>query len=328
MIRHNGFTALFVLLALLAAPFATCASAQTFTDAAKAGEDYKIQGEYLGKVKAENGEVTRGVQVIALGDGKFHAVGYSGGLPGEGWKRGDEKVECDGELKDGAVVFKHDNVVGTLKGGVIDVAVDGNRVGELKKIERKSPTLGQKPPEGAIVLFDGTGVDKWNNGQLTEDKLLRATNVETKEKFGDHTLHIEFRTPFMPKARGQGRGNSGVYLQSRYELQVLDSFGLDGADNECGGIYSINKPIVNACLPPLAWQTYDIEFKAAKYDAAGKKIENARATIKHNGITIHDNLELTKGTPGRHPEGPGPDAIFMQDHGNPVAFRNIWVVKK
>jgi hypothetical protein len=218
--------------------------------------------------------------------------------------------------------------VGILKDGVIKVTIDGNEVGELKKVERKSPTLGAKPPEGAIVLFDGSGVDKWTNGRLTDEKLLAATNVETKEKFGDHTLHIEFRTPFMPKARGQGRGNSGVYMQSRYELQVLDSFGLDGENNECGGIYQIAKPIVNACLPPLVWQTYDIEFKAAKYDDSGKKIENARATIKHNGITIHDNLELPKGTPGRHPEGPGPDAIFMQDHGNPVAFRNIWVVKK
>ena len=144
----------------------------------------------------------------------------------------------------------------------------------------------------------------------------------------DHTLHIEFRTPFMPKARGQGRGNSGVYLQGRYECQVLDSFGLEGENNECGGIYTVAEPIVNMCFPPLAWQTYDIDFTAAKYDADGKKIENARVTIKHNGVLIHDNVELRSPPPATSPEGPGPEACIMQDHGNPVAFRNIWVVEK
>ena len=328
MSRTSSFAALAVLLGLLAAPLMTCATAQTFTDAAKAGDDYKIQGEYVGTIKTDDGEVKRGAQVIALGDGKFQAVGYAGGLPGDGWKRGDEMVKCEGALKDGVVTLAHDNVVGTLKDGIIKVAVDGKECGELKKVERKSPTIDAKPPAGALVLFDGSGVDQWVNGKLTEDKLLAPSNVETKEKFGDHTLHIEFRTPFMPKARGQSRGNSGVYMQGRYELQVLDSFGLEGENNECGGIYQIAKPIVNGCLPPLAWQTYDIEFTAAKYDAAGKKTANARVTIKHNGITIHDNLELPKETPGWHKEGPGPDGIFLQNHGNPVAFRNIWVVKK
>lgn len=305
------------------------ASAQTYTDPDKAGDDYKIQGEYLGTLKDGDSEAKRGAQVIALGDGKFKGIGYSGGLPGEGWKRGDETYEAKGELKDGSVTFKFDGYEGVLKDGVIKVNVEGKSVGELKKVERKSPTLGAKPPEGALVLYgDKEDVDKWNNGKVSEDGYLMATNTETKEKFDDFTLHIEFRTPFMPKASGQGRGNSGVYIQSRYELQVLDSFGLAGADNECGGIYSINKPIVNAALPPLVWQTYDIDFKAAKYDESGKKKENARVTVKHNGITIHDDQELKHGTPGRHAEGPSPDAIFLQDHGNPVVFRNIWIIKK
>lgn len=305
------------------------ASAQTFTEPDKAGDDYKIQGEYLGTLKDGDSEAKRGAQVIALGEGRFKGIGYSGGLPGEGWKRGDETYEAKGELKDGSVTFKFDGYEGVLKDGVIKVNVEGKSIGELKKVERKSPTLGAKPPEGALVLYGGKeDVDKWNNGKVSEDGYLMATNVETKEKFQDFTLHIEFRTPFMPKAGGQGRGNSGVYIQSRYELQVLDSFGLAGADNECGGIYSINKPIVNAALPPLVWQTYDIDFKAAKYDESGKKKENARVTVKHNGITIHDDQELKHGTPGRHAEGPAPDAIFLQDHGNPVVFRNIWIIKK
>ncbi len=148
------------------------------------------------------------------------------------------------------------------------------------------------------------------------------------EKLGDHQLHIEFRTPFKPLARGQARGNSGVYVQSRYEVQVLDSFGLSGEDNECGGIYKIAKPRLNMCFPPLTWQTYDIDFVAAKYDQSGKKTSNAIITIKHNGVTIHDKLELKSGTPGRLPEGPTPEPLYLQGHGNPVVYRNIWVVKK
>jgi hypothetical protein len=131
----------------------------------------------------------------------------------------------------------------------------------------------------------------------------------------------------MPTARGQARGNSGVYAQGRYEVQVLDSFGLEGLDNECGGIYSIDQPSVNACFPPLSWQTYDIDFTAAQYDDAGTKTKNGRITVRHNGIVIHDRIELKHGTPGFHEEGPGPDSLFLQDHGNPVVYRNIWVVE-
>jgi hypothetical protein len=318
-----------VALAALLLMTTACVKAQTFTDPQKAGADYAIQGEYTGSLKADNGDEKWGLQLIALGDGKFRGVGFKGGLPGDGWSRGDESHAAEGALKDGAVTLTHEDITVTIKDGQATVNSGGNDLGVLKKVERKSPTLGAKPPEGAIVLFSGKeDLDKWNDAKLSDDGYLAASNEETKEKFGDHTLHIEFRTPFMPQARGQGRGNSGVYLQSRYELQVLDSFGLDGKDNECGGIYSINPPIVNACLPPLTWQTYDIDFTAAKYDDSGKKITNARATIKQNGILIHDDQELTHGTPGRHSEGPGPDAVFLQYHGNPVVYRNIWILKK
>ncbi len=210
----------------------------------------------------------------------------------------------------------------SVKGG------DGQEVAKLTKVLRESPTLGATPPAGAKVLFDGTSADEFENGKLVDGEYLGATNCASKLKLGDHKMHIEFRTPFMPQARGQGRGNSGVYVQGRYEVQVLDSFGLEGKNNECGGIYSISEPALNMCFPPLSWQTYDIDFTAAKYDDSGKKTKNARVTIKHNGITIHDDIELTHGTPGRHPEGPEPDALFLQNHGNPVVFRNIWVVQK
>lgn len=176
------------------------------------------------------------------------------------------------------------------------------------------------------MLFDGSSAEHFERGKLAMGDLL-AADCETKHKFGSHKLHIEFRTPFKPKARGQARGNSGVYIQGRYECQVLDSFGLEGENNECGGIYSISRPAVNACFPPLTWQTYDIDFTAARYDG-DRKVHNARVTIRHNGIVIHKDLELPHGTPGKNPEGPGPDVIYLQGHGNPVVYRNIWVVEQ
>mgnify|MGYP001209492524 CR=1 FL=1 len=154
----------------------------------------------------------------------------------------------------------------------------------------------------------------------------KAGSLVSKALFGDQRLHIEFRTPFMPEARGQGRGNSGVYLQGRYEVQVLDSYGLEGLDNECGGIYKVARPRVNMCAPPLRWQTYDIDFRAPVFDAQGAKTANARITVRHNGVPIHENVELPGATGGGEAanlERPGP--LLLQDHGNPVQFRNIWV---
>jgi hypothetical protein len=295
-----------------------------FTNAADAGPDFALQGEYAGMV----GDQKWGVQVVALGEGKFDVVGYRGGLPGAGWRRGDDTKPGQGEIKDGAVEVTGDTWTAKIKDGLMTVMHGENKAGELKKTERKSPTLGASPPAAAIVLFDGTSADAFEKGQLVEGNLLGATGCVSKHPFGDHSLHIEFRTPFMPESRGQARGNSGVYVQGRYEVQVLDSFGLAGADNECGGIYKQSKPLVNMCFPPLSWQTYDIDFTAAKYDDSGKKTTNARITVKHNGVVIHDQLELTAATPGYRPEGPGKLGLFLQNHGNPVVFRNIWAVDK
>lgn len=318
--------ALATLYSLLCGLLVAADQNPAYTNAKDAGPDFAVQGEYVGAAPEDSNEKS-GAQVIALGDGKFDVVAFKGGLPGAGWSRGDETKRGTGELKDGVVHIKGDDWEATIQEGVLAVMQDGKKVAELKKIERKSPTLGAKPPEGATVLFDGTTADHFENGKLVEDNLLSASNPESKLKLGDHSLHLEFRTPFMPKSRGQARGNSGVYVQGRYEVQVLDSFGLEGKDNECGGIYSISEPAVNMCLPPLSWQTYDFDFKSAKYDGDGKKTENARVTIKHNGVVIHDDLELKSGTPGRHPEGPEKKGVYLQDHGNPVVFRNIWVVE-
>jgi hypothetical protein len=245
----------------------------------------------------------------------------------------------DGALEGDAVIFKNAVWEATVANGELRGKSADGQVQVLKRVERQSPTLGAKPPAGAIVLFDGTNGDAWTGGKPRKGEKERDSNMDrdgnlmcgvlSKREFGDFTLHVEFRTPFIPAARGQGRGNSGVYLQDRYEVQVLDSFGLKGENNECGGLYTKHKPRVNMCFPPLSWQTYDIDFESAKWDADGKKTKNAIVTVKHNGVLIHDHAEVDDATrsSGRK-DGPGPGPIQLQNHGNPVVFRNIWIVER
>jgi len=299
---------------------------------AAADPDFAVQGDYVGDVKDDKGNAGRiGVQVIALGGGKFDAVLYLGGLPGDG---ADMKrpVKLTGQRDGDKTLFANKDGKIEVSGGTITAYGADGKVGwSITKTHRKSSTLGAKPPKGAVVLFDGTkeSLKNWRKGaRITDDGLLMQ-GVTSEPTFGDQTLHVEFRTPYQPHARGQGRGNSGLYLQGRFEVQVLDSFGLEGGNNECGGIYGIKAPNVNMCLPPLSWQTYDVEFTAAKFDANGKKTANARMTVRHNGVLIHDSVELphtTTAAPVK--EGPTPGPIHLQDHGCPVWYRNIWVVAK
>lgn len=305
----------------------------TYTDpdkAEKTDKDFAIQGEYTGKIKDDDGnEVNVGVQVIALGGGKFKAVGYPGGLPGDGWNT-TEKIEADGELKDGAVTFEKDGGKGVIKGGSLSIVAAEKELGKLSKINRSSPTLGAKPPAGAVVLFDGKTADAFEGGKVGEEGLLLEGST-SKQKFGSYKLHIEFRIPYQPEDRGQGRGNSGVYMQGRYEVQMLDSFGLAGKNNECGGLYSVKDCDINMCFPPLTWQTYDIDYTAAKFDEAGKAVEPAKITVEHNGVVIHKDAKLPtdRGTTAAPVKpGPEPGPIYLQNHGNPVRYRNIWLVEK
>lgn len=289
-------------------------------DPEKVDADYAIQGEYSGTLEGKK----TGVQVVALGGGKFDAVLYRGGLPGDGWS--GDKTQMDrgnAVTADGRVQLTLNAQLGTLGGGKLTLGND-----TLERVVRTSPTMGAKPPEGAIVLFDGSSADAWNGSGMSADKLLKE-GQDSKQKFQSYTIHLEFMLPYKPDARGQERGNSGFYSQSRYEVQVLDSFGLEGRDNECGGIYSIKAPDLNMCLPPLQWQTYDIDFTAATFDAAGKKTANAKITVKHNGVTIHKDAALPKSTTAAPlPEGPEPGPLHLQNHGNPVRYRNIWIVEK
>ena len=302
---------------------------KVFLEPSEAGVDFKLQGEYSGDIRTEDGTEKVGVQVIALGDGKFRAVGYPGGLPGDGWS-GEKKVQVESQLADGEVRFGSKGLLGILKkDGTLTIQTEGDKVlGELKKVHRKSETLGEKPPKGAVVLFDGTSADKFQGGKMTKDGLLEQ-GATSKQKFQGFKLHLEFLLSFMPDARGQGRSNSGVYMQGRYEVQVLDSFGLEGKNNECGGIYSVSAPKVNMCYPPLTWQTYDVDFTPAKFDESGKKIAEARMTVRHNGVLIHDDVEVPKATTAAPvKEGPEPGPLYIQNHGNPVRYRNIWLVEK
>jgi len=200
----------------------------------------------------------------------------------------------------------------------------------------------------ATALFDqafdpepGTGADvEWRvindrpkpiaQWRLTGDGAMEVTpgsgSMVSRRAFADHQLHLEFRTPFEPDARGQGRGNSGVYIQAWHEIQILDSYGLAGDINECGALYAVAKPLVNACAPPLQWQTFDVDYTTARYDDATGKVSPPHITVRHNGLLVHDSVELPApgGGPGLVAEGP----ILLQDHWNPVQFRNIWVVEK
>jgi Domain of Unknown Function (DUF1080) len=317
-------SAIFTLFLLVTLPLFAAEKNPTYitTDQAAKDPDFAIQGEYAGDIKNEK----RGVQIIALGNGKFHAVGYENGLPGDGFEPDNEKWEGDGTLKDGVLHLESEHGVGDVKDGVLTVNnAAGEKIGELKKVTRQSPTLGAKPPEGAKILFDGKTND-FKPGKTDGDLLVQGQNSQTK--FQSATLHVEFLLPFKPLARGQERGNSGVYLQGRYEVQVLDSFGLRGENNECGGIYTIAKPRLNMCYPPLEWQTYDIDYTAATYDN-GKKTHNATITVKQNGVLIHENVEIPHATTAAPvKEGPEPGPLHLQDHGNPVRYRNIWIVEK
>ena len=177
-----------------------------------------------------------------------------------------------------------------------------------------------------IILFNGKDADQWEKGKVTDDGLLMQ-GTQTKQKFGSGTLHIEFLLPYEPKGRDQARGNSGVYMQGRDEVQILDSFGLEGKNNECGAIYGIAEPIVNMCFPPMTWQTYDIEFTGAQWEG-NKKVKNAVFNlVRHNGVVVHKDQEVTKVTTAA-PVGdnPEPAPIYLQDHGHQVRFRNIWFV--
>ena len=199
---------------------------------------------------------------------------------------------------------------------MLTVTTDAGKSIVLKKTVRKSPTLGMKAPEGAIVLFDGKKTDEINGGEVTQWGWLHTGKdnfIVSKRGFSSYILHVEFMTCFSPFCRGQSRGNSGCFQANGEEIQVLDSFGLDGKVNEAGGIYKWRTPDVNMALPPLTWQTYDIEY------ASGENGEPPTMTVRHNGVVIHNRLKMKK--PSRKGN------IRFQKHKDWVQYRNLWILE-
>jgi len=189
-------------------------------------------------------------------------------------------------------------------------------------------------PSDAIVLFDGKNLDAWHNGDKWKIKDGVATanggGVHTKQSFGDCQLHIEFATPEKVEGNGQGRGNSGVYIMGRYEVQILDSFqNTTYFDGQCGALYKQQPPMVNASRAPGQWQQYDIFFTAPRFHTDGSLKQPAYITVVHNGVLIHNHVELSGGTswsePPRYSAHPEKEPLHLQFHGNPVRFRNIWI---
>jgi len=292
-----------------------------------------LSAETAGQDHADQGEYTNdwgGAQVIALGEEQFRLVIHRGGLPGAGWDK-SPRTELEGKRVGAATLFTNANNGWTysVADGMLKTTTDTGTVYTMEKTTRTSPTLGAKPPPGAQVLFDGTNTDAWRKGKMDERHFL-SCGTRSKQLFTNLTFHGEFLLPFEPSGRGQDRANSGVYFQDRYEVQVLDSFGLKGENNECGGIYGKHASAVNMCFPPLVWQTYDVDFEAAKFDQAGTKIKNALMSVKHNGVLIHDHVEVngTTTAAGINTETPIGGPIRLQDHGHSVYYRNIWIVPK
>ncbi|KLU01666.1 large multi-functional protein [Rhodopirellula islandica] len=303
--------------------------------------DFKLIGEYAGDVaiatekKTDDSDASTettnqrfGIQIRALGSGEFEALAYEGGLPG------DENFNEATQLR---LIGRRNGETLVLSGGPWAlfagpekcrlINFEGDSLGELPRVIRTSPTMGAQPPKEALVLFNGENTDQFSKARIADEGLL-AQGANIKWLLNDFDLHLEFRIPHMPGKQGQQRGNSGIYLQSRYECQVLDSFGTERVFNGLGALYRFKPPRLNMAFPPLTWQTYDVRFTAARFGVDGKKLRPAHVTSWVNGVKVQDNVALPGPTGAGKPEEALPLPTLLQDHSDPVRFRNVWVLDR
>jgi hypothetical protein len=274
------------------------------------------------------------------GDERETGVAGGGGIPGRaddarGPRGGAGEADVSQGLGDVRLGAAGAAGAAESPGGPADASVgnlDGNDAG----------VSGERGPLDRVVLFDGTNLDEWRssagNGEapweLAGDGTMVVVpgsgSVATRRTFDDLFVHVEYKTPALPaNVTGQDRGNSGVYLNSRYEVQILDSFGLPPAADSCGAIYQLSPPSSTACYEQEVWNTYDLEFQAARWDAQGNKQANARVFSAYlNGVLVQENVDIPNSTGLGEPEAPGPRPLVLQEHGNRVAFRNVWVIER
>lgn len=337
--KHNvtGFLALALLASCLLPglargqnPVSKPGKGPAYTEPPTEDPNYTLMGEFVGQLRLPGDKKKKqqlALQIRPIAGNQFHAMAYHGGLPGQPNHQGDE-MKLIG-LRSGEMLV--------LSGGPWAIFVDpkgcnivgskGKLLGRLQRVERVSPTLGAVAPEGATVLFDGTNLEHFANAEMTDNGLLKQGAL-ISPMAQDFNLHVEFRLPYMPQADGQQRGNSGLYLQSRYECQVLDSFGTEKMFNGLGALYRMKAPDLNMAFPPLRWQTYDVQFTAPRWAADGSKVRNAHITSWVNGVKVQDNVALPSKTGAGKTEEPLLLPINIQDHGDPVRFRNIWIVDR
>ena len=300
-----------------------------------------VMGDYEGTYQVNEGEsVKASARVAALGGDTWRVM-----VNAQPRREGDWPVAVTLEARkwNDQVFVSGEGMgrtwIGAIADGKMELAVPhiyGGRF-DLNKVQRESPTLGQKPPAGAVVLLPWDGktppdISAWSKEvSKTADGAIEigagGGDLHTRQSFGDVKLHVEFNIPFAPAQSAQARGNSGVYLQERYEIQVLDSYGLSVGTGDCGSVYRVAAPMMEPQMPPLTWQTFDIEFSAPRLDAQGNATKLPTLTVDMNGVRIHDKVEVSQHTGGGKDGFAAKDTIRLQDHDHPVRYRNIWLVE-
>jgi hypothetical protein len=294
---------------------------------------YEYQGDYTGVLSFDGGEEYKAsLQVAVYGENRFQALFITGELPGYTDQpiSDDQMFEMTGAIENGSLIIEGDHPIEFRYDDGRFAAIDNenNVLGYLGHTVRTSPVMGLAPPESAIVLFDGSNLDYWDeNTEMTDDGLL-IEGATTTAEYGDMRLHVEAKLGFMPNSESSGRSNSGIYIQNRYEVQIIDSFGLPPQIGGNGSLYNESAPRLNTSFPPLTWQTYDVFFRAPRFDEDGNKTENARVTVYLNGILVQDDEELESGTgAGGQREEVATAELYLQGHTGPVRFRNVWMVE-